>query len=779
MRGEPAHCGVLIAVLATTPVVAQTVEVRGRVVDELQRPLPGAGVLARQYGELDTASCLANPAATADADGRWRLRIDASAAESRWVLIAAPGRLGLRIAVAAQPQAPAGVFDVGDVSLPNGDSRHGRVVGVDGAPIAGARIEVLDAVDFPLDVKRPGEYAVLAFTDALGVFHLPGVAPGMAAEVSADGYATQQITTLGASAPTTIELRATGHVAGRVVDDHGLPVAARVTIEGEDGAAGDALPTDADGRFRQPLRVTGRYRVVVQASGHQRFVGEWLDAPADEVVVALQRVEVRLVPVRARDAVSGAPIRTFRAAVVWVSIQSPWYRLRDALDTDSEASNDDGEATLHFPVPDMPPLLRPYIGVQAPGYAMAMHKDVSDPVVELERAAVVEGDVRDAATGAPLIGVQVWAVPIMRKEEHGLLDGTDALAQPPGAVRTGADGEFRLEGLRPGELILHARHPQRPARHRKVTALAGQVLRADCAVDAGCALSVVAQNAIAPGTVVRLVPVTVRVRGELPQLSGIPDQHLSYERAFTNGTALFEGLPADRYRVALRLPVAPRSGAPVELFFAEVDVGPMAATVEVGEIEAASVRGRIKLDAKGLDPGQLLVTSVSPRSHPMSWAAAAGWRSFVSASGDFELRVTPCSLRLGVIDLRTRMLVHVTEVFEVKSAVNTDLEVRPATLVVRPVLDPSMPRGDLRLWTQRTDLLDQEQVAWSQRAGGRPLLLPLESNASEWRLPVAPGPILLQVLGKDVGATFRRPRPQLFELAPGHTTVLELPVSSR
>lgn len=756
----------------------QSIDVRGRVVDESFRPLAGAAVSVALHDALDTAATLATPSTTADADGAFRLRVELSRSDA-WMLVTAPERAGLRIALAAVREAPPGVLDVGELPLPMGALRIGRVVGADGTPIAAARIDVIDAIGngeaFPGEPGRSGQYAVLARTDARGVFRLPGVVPGMKAEISADGHATQQVANLGPSSPTTIELVPTGHVAGRVVDGVGeRPLTASVRFEFHGEGLGEAQSTAGDGRFRRSLSSTTRYRVHVHVPGYHRFTGDWLDAPRDDLVVTLQRGEVRPVPVRAKDAVTGEAIRAFQATVVWLANASAaWPRLCEALDKgDGEASNDAGEATLRFPVPDMPPQVEPYVGVRASGYAMAIHRNIdANPIVELERAAAIEGVVRDATTAAPLPGVQVWAFPIL----HTAPDLTDGWPQPPGIVHTDAQGTFRLEGLQPGELIVHARHPRRPTVYQDVEVAPGQTARVTCSIGTGCQLRVVAKDGALPGAVITLVPRVIA--GAAPQLvMGMRDQHLSYQCALLKGEAVFDGLPELVYQVALQLPVACRTGPPITAFFASVKLGAAPTTLELGKLQPVQVDGRLTVHHGDLPMDQLVVIA-TPSGALLGTGSEVALcrRGFVAVDGRFAVRVAPGTYRLCVVDLRTLFLVHVDEEIVVKESVTRDLVVRPATLVVRPARSKAM-RAMLRLLVRRTGSLNGRiGLDGSERAGGA-RVVPLDPGAEEWRLAVAPGPILLLAFGLDAGTL---PPPELFELRAGETTELELPVLGR
>lgn len=202
------------------------------------RPIAGATVAV---ADLRTST---------DADGAFRLPdLEPGVHEVR---VTAPGR-----------RAWAGEVTVGEgVSLtsvtlePLGGAIRGRVLGPDGAPIAGATL------------TAGGQSARSA---ADGAFALEGVAPGPTeVAVSADGYeAAPRTVEVSEGSEVTLELRMQVHhaaqIRGQVLSFDGSPVVgATVRLADTELTA----TTDAEGFFAIGVP-PGRYEVVLEAAGHQ------------------------------------------------------------------------------------------------------------------------------------------------------------------------------------------------------------------------------------------------------------------------------------------------------------------------------------------------------------------------------------------------------------------------------------------------------------------------------------------------------------------------------
>jgi hypothetical protein len=698
-----------ILVIGLVPLAAQSVAFRGRVLDEAGAPLAGAGVVAGSEREITTADCLRQPQARAGDDGAFRLELERA---PELLLVAADGRLGLCLE-AASLRARDGAFDCGDLWLPRGDVRHGRVVDAAGAPIAGARAIASDALGdgqaFSGDADRKGRYAAFATSDARGLFALPGVAGGMRLEVSARDHTTRSIGHFGASAPTTIELAQS-------------PPASE----------------------------------------------------PPEVVPEPKRT--RIVRVRARDAASGEPIRAFRAGVVWTMGGTAWLRLQQMLRDGGEPANAEGVAALHFPVPPMPAQLSPSIGVRAPGHALANIASDDDVVVDLEREARLAGVVTDAASGRPLAGVQVWALPRL------------TLFDPDGAVLTGEDGRFELTGLASGEHNVLARHPERPSVHARVELTAGHATPGlKLAMKSGCRLDIELTGRPMPaGARIRLVPAPPVIG---PNFIGLVDMHLNHAGAPGASVATFTGLPANDYTVLLHLPARPRCGPPLEVFLDKIELRDEGARrqIDIASAAAARVRGRVTVQSGGLAADRLLVFS---RGGGVAGAiifsgglhGIPGWRAFVSPSGEFELLVPPGTHRLWVVDLETGLPVHVEEEAELPSGeTKVDLQVDPAIVTVRPVAEPGVDLAGCSLHVRLPGAI-QSSYRLSAPEQGLPRMLEMPAESAHWQLFVLPGPVFLEALARSSATGIPPPRPakqRRIEVEAGERCEVEVPVVPR
>src|SRR5436190_6346276 len=260
--------------------------VTGRVVDSTS----GAGIGgALIYGTGDPAGW-----ALSDADGALTLRLAPPDAE-RWKLLVKPEGFFYSI-VELQPSSAGGCIVeypraagcVGQprrpLPLPLSPIRwlRGRVVGIDGAPIAGAGLVIDDLGADPAD-EFVANRRESAGTDADGAFSLPvrdGARYGL--RLSGKGYATRLGTVgagtdapIGSSPRFVLDRGQTG--IGRVVDSEGRPIAGAAILCDIDqpppdesevrGFEGIETTSDENGRFRLENLGARPYVLTVRAPG--------------------------------------------------------------------------------------------------------------------------------------------------------------------------------------------------------------------------------------------------------------------------------------------------------------------------------------------------------------------------------------------------------------------------------------------------------------------------------------------------------------------------------
>lgn len=583
---------------------------------------------------------------------------------------------------------------------------HGRVLDATGRPLAGAEV-------------RSGEATAASAGD--GVFHLGGVVSGARIVVSAEGFASREFKFIGAGTPSVIELVATGFVAGRVVDEKGEPIAAEVVIE-YFGFARTLVKLGDDGRFRATLRAEGKYRLRAKAVARREVETEWQERPRDDLELVLVPAASKTVHVRARDARTGEAVRDFRALLAWgpdFEHGNAYRMVAWGFRAGGDVASVDGAAALQVFAPMPSPPNRPLVALLAEGYALTMVEDLSSLDIPLEREAVIEGFVRDARTGQPLAGVEVWSVP----QELTLTGDTRTETDPWGAVRSGVDGRFRLANLGAGEHAVHARLAGRPAHRELVAVIAGEAVACTLAMSAGGRLTLTLTGGELPiGTELRVLR------------EGGP--YRDHTALVVDGAATLTGVPVGRCRVTVRWPAPMQQGNAVDVLLGSVDVREDAddrTAFDVRDKQPGVVRGR--LSARGaLSPDRLLVTSIGdqvPHHDYVSLyqAMIEGWRAPVSATGDYELSLPPGRHRLRVYDLETGFVVHLDQEIDVESGiVPRDLEVAPARLRVRAA------QTDERLWIALPGRIVSDSP-WEFDGMGTPSALPMSGDREVFVLP--------------------------------------------
>ena len=425
----------------------------GRVLDERGRPLAGAAVaILPTHETVDTARLLAAPQTTSAADGTWRL--SASAADFLTVVAVAAGRTLDTTSVRYDQRADASLPDL--LLLP-GATLDGRILDAAGQPIEGACVVAMARMPF-----------TIGRTDAGGRFTIPGLpATGVRTAVQAPGHFTERCFAQPGT-PLEVTLQASGFVRGRVVDDHGAAVADLV-VEirglGQDEPWPFELPrTDTDGRFTIGIPCRGPFRVhgmTMGATAMMSLTSELLRGPADDIVIRdwpYPAPDGVPLSVECTDAATGAPIPLFHAT--WTS--TPLEHAPSVAYTHLAAPR-----ALRAAFSFTPQLQFGGFGtvaVDAPGFARTLVAVPTPPTSPLRVAlgpeSTLSGRVLDAMTDAPIGDAAVVALPV------------GVRGRPPaplaGAVRTDAEGRYRIGSLPAGDVTVQVFAEGRPASPERV-----------------------------------------------------------------------------------------------------------------------------------------------------------------------------------------------------------------------------------------------------------------------------------------------------------------------
>lgn len=240
--------------LAVSPAVVVT----GIVVDTTGKPVAGAEV---HYGAIVPVNALV----TTDEEGRFTLKgIDRRYEIEVW---AQKGEAVSRATEQFDPKAPAPLKLVVEPLAPV--RLKVRVLNQDGKPVTNARLSTtwgLAGLGQPsaMGVLEADGYCLSQPSTPLGVYSVLA---------TASGYDGAQTSTWQAVPGETHDFgvlrltRASGFVAGRVVDQEGKPLANASVINSGDGPKVVKANTDQEGRFRLESLYPGRACLVAQAKG--------------------------------------------------------------------------------------------------------------------------------------------------------------------------------------------------------------------------------------------------------------------------------------------------------------------------------------------------------------------------------------------------------------------------------------------------------------------------------------------------------------------------------
>ena len=440
-RTNAAPLAALLAVLATTPLNAQELEIKGRVLDSHGEPLAKATVELRPQVDLYVAadfqwggSPRPTAAATAsDRDGRFVLR---APEPGFWdVVVRAAGHLpavrSLRPLISDE--------DLPEIALIPAEVQRIRIVDADGQPRVGVRLQVHSLSERWQDALtadwRPDFFS--ARTDANGTVTVPGESGGQLTVTGSDGTLCLDVNRM--DAPLDLELRLTEPmVPGWLVDATGRP-APEVVLANEKRFVWGI--SDEDGTLLlPPLGPPGRNVNPFWAADATGPFSSGVTAKKDDGVVVqlpdLVTIDGRVVDDSAAG-ISGALV--WKGAVVWVettarSDANGSFRLRLGR----------RNAVLHAAAPGFV-LLDP---VSVPLTRLEAGDEV---VIAMQPTYTVHGRTVDR-DGTAVTGVGIEATPV-RQVRRGP-DGSTKNSSRPAHVRarlatSDDDGVFELSDLVP------------------------------------------------------------------------------------------------------------------------------------------------------------------------------------------------------------------------------------------------------------------------------------------------------------------------------------------
>lgn len=522
--------------LTAAPILA------GRVVDAEGRSVKGARVRAQPHWEsVGMPEIIANATGTilgasrfSDADGRFE--IPATAFDGQVVEVVADAH-GF-VASKSSPLPTASGQRVNDITvvMRKGGTVDGRVVGEDGRPMAGARIQWIpngEEAD-PDEWDRMNRRWVTSKDD--GTFTLTSINPGsISLRATKRGVAAALshgiVVGEGSTVPVTLTMSTGLAITGRVVDADDRPISRVkiVVMSTDDGAknpwsgASDEFISAADGSFEIYGLPFGDFELHAWEGSHP---------PPNPVSVRAGTSGVRIVfpksmKIRGRVFANGLP-----AAGVHVSAMDESNRENGSFGQD--VSDADGMFTINRLAPGNYTISAvPRESSTSPVVENLLERRVSgiaagteDLRIDLEQGVGISGTVTIVGGGV----IDGEEVRVDSLAEIGPLPGSSSSVRRSGKV---VNGRFEVHGLPPGPCLLQVDVQGFKAKSVRVTAPAHDVI---VTVGGGAVLS---------GRV-------VLKDGRTPQDAWIffNDDKGSQEkvRAGADGTYTIRGLEPGRYR---------------------------------------------------------------------------------------------------------------------------------------------------------------------------------------------------------------------------------------
>ncbi|MEE8523978.1 MAG: carboxypeptidase regulatory-like domain-containing protein, partial [Thermoanaerobaculia bacterium] len=593
--------------------------IEGRVVDPRGRPIEGAGIRVIQPSRMP-ASFLRHlragqpPDAVSEADGRFLVtdqqpggRVDLSVEKEGFVAASVSG-------VEVPSQEPL------EIVLRAASKVLGRVVDMDGQPVAGAAVEV--------DPERQGGSGMghgmsgrRRETSAEdGTFEVFDVEPGrVTVAVSAAGFRRQEIAGLEVPADEPLRdlelvLVPGAEVRGTVTEADGSPAAGifvGVTDPGSTGLGHDSTLTDADGKFLIPGTAAGLRKVLAMDRASRRT--------SKNLEIELGTNVVDLVFAGGGE-VTGHVIDDTGAAVAGALVTLRQSRIPGVprfgrLEASSGA---DGG----FTVSDVQPGTYELAATKK-GYAAA---ELDEPV-EID-ANPVAGLILRLTAGATLSGrvLGLEYDDLVRVEIRARVSGS-ATAKPD------FEGRYRIPNLPAGELTVQAEIPGSGRQVRAKTTIPegaqGAVL--DLEFGSGFTLTGIVLHGDHP------------VGGAALRLSGASVSHSGGATVSQDGTFRVEGLVEGSYRLSVsdwesglqhgeEIEITADADVRIEISTARI-AGRVRDAIDFAPIEAASVTAKMVDAAGGPMPGRNVARSDARGYFSLGEVAEGRWKVSAVKSG--------------------------------------------------------------------------------------------------------------------------------------------------
>jgi RNA polymerase sigma-70 factor (ECF subfamily) len=426
--------------------LARGTAITGRIVDDHGSPVANARVLATSASDHEPVDYVdpLRDAVTTGADGAFTTR---TLSAGTWRLTATAGSYAPTTSV---PIALDGVHSRSGIELRllAGAVVRGSVVDSTGSPAAGAQVSVVTR-----GLWRVRRQTV---TDARGNFSLAGLEPRPVDIVAWHDRGASAIVPVDLAAnrdpQVTLTLDLTGAITGRVVDDHGQPIADAQVIATPDGSVdreawsirgAQETTTDQAGGFRFAGLSVASYRVrAARPSASESVlrlstgVTTKLGAAPIEIVVPIDRLVTGKIQLA-----NGAPVTAFTLA------------FDDTRPLPTIAT--DGAFAIRVPTGTY------NLTIAGPSFVtttkeVAIAKDTDLGTLAVTTGRSISGRVLDAH-GEPVLHATVVAGALLSGGGARLYIKGESVAAKD--TETDAEGRFLLAGFPPGSLTVIAGKP--------------------------------------------------------------------------------------------------------------------------------------------------------------------------------------------------------------------------------------------------------------------------------------------------------------------------------
>ncbi len=269
-------------------------------------------------------------------------------------------------------------------------------------------------------------------------------------------------------------------IAGVVHDEFGKPLAdVKVSARTSEIGFGTSSmgTTDRDGRFRLGKLTEGTWNL-------RTATAQYLPAAEKIVLAAEQQKEDVVLRLARGAAISGQVVDDRGVPVSGCKVAAQRQEERggvriERFASDEAAVTDEAGFFTLAGLTGETTTIRAFGGKHSETIAAGVAVGTGDLLITVQRLGVIEG-VLVGGDGQPIAGSEVFA-----RRDDGASDAALAIEESagipmfdaPSRVRTAADGTFRLEGVRPGAVVVHARgETHRPVRLAGLTMVPAQVM---------------------------------------------------------------------------------------------------------------------------------------------------------------------------------------------------------------------------------------------------------------------------------------------------------------